>query len=154
MIDQTGDAPRGLVRSRWRGPALDIDLAPYGIFVLRVALGTAWIAHALLKTYRGMHTTEALFLKNGIPQILAWPVFTLEIAGGVCMILGFYSRQWALALLPVILVVVWVKWPVGWVYSNPGGGYEFPLFWAAAQLAAILLGDGRFAIRANRLLPR
>jgi len=47
-----------------------------------------------------------------------------------------------------------VKWPVGWVYSNPGGGYEFPLFWAAAQLAVILLGDGRFAIRTNRLLPR
>jgi putative oxidoreductase len=132
--------------ARLRGPALDTHLAPYGIFLLRFTLGIAWIAHALLKTSRGMETTEALFLKNGIPQILAWPVFTMEVVGGLCIVLGLYSRQWLIALFPAIVAVIWIKWPVGWVYSNPGGGYEFPLFWTMTQFGAILLGDGKWAI--------
>jgi putative oxidoreductase len=68
-------------------------------------------------------------------------------------VLGFYSRQWLVALFPVIAGVIWFKWRIGWVYSNPGGGYEFPLFWTMAQLAAILLGDGKWAINRNHLLP-
>jgi putative oxidoreductase len=156
MTDQTleREASNSGLLASLRGPAVDVVLAPYAIFVMRLTLGVAWMAHALLKTYRGMHTTEALFLKNGIPQILAWPVFTLELVGGACIIMGFYSRQWLLVLLPAIVIVVWVKWPVGWVYSNPGGGYEFPLFWVFTQIAAIMLGDGKYAITTNRLLPR
>jgi putative oxidoreductase len=30
----------------------------------------------------------------------------------------------------------------GWLFSNKGGGWEFPAFWAAALFALFLLGDG------------
>jgi hypothetical protein len=33
----------------WRPTMIDARLAPYGIFLLRVALGAMFIAHALLK---------------------------------------------------------------------------------------------------------
>jgi putative oxidoreductase len=134
--------------------AVDLKLAPYGIFLLRLAIGADWIAHALLKTSRGMHTHEALLAKNGITPLLAWPTFGLEIAGGLAIILGFYSRQWALFLLIFLAVVVWVKWPVGWVYSNAGGGWEYPLFWFLAQASFVLLGDGAFALKTASLYPR
>src|SRR5947209_2902087 len=75
---------------------VDHHLAPYGIFLLRLVLGADWIAHALLKTSRGMNTHEALLAKNGITTLLAWPTFGLEIIGGLAIILGIYSRQWAL----------------------------------------------------------
>jgi putative oxidoreductase len=32
---------------------------------LRLAIGIDWIAHAFLKTSRGMHTHEALLERNG-----------------------------------------------------------------------------------------
>src|SRR5690348_1466637 len=35
---------------------VDAAYAPYGIFVLRVAVGIDWIVHAFLKTYRGMYS--------------------------------------------------------------------------------------------------
>ena len=127
---------------------VDPVLAKYGIFLLRVAVGIDWIGHALLKTYRGMHTHEALLAKNGITPLLAWPTFSVELIGGCAILLGWYTRQWSAFLLVFLAVVVWVKWPVGWLYSNPGGGWEYPLFWLVAQAALVLVGSGAFALRA------
>src|SRR5580698_1707735 len=99
-------------------PTVDPVLAPYGIFLLRVAIGIDWIVHAFLKTYRGMYTHEALLAKNGITPLLAWPTFSLEVIGGCAILLGWYTRQWAAFLMIFQAVVVWIKWPVGWLYSN------------------------------------
>jgi putative oxidoreductase len=133
------------------GDGVDQALAGYGLLLLRVAIGINWLAHAFLKISRGMNTHEALLAKNGITPLLAWPTFGLEVVGGVCIVLGFYSRQWAAFLLCFLAVVVWIKWPVGWTYSNPGGGWEYPLFWLIAQAAFVLCGDGAFALRRGGL---
>ena len=132
---------------------MDQVFAGYGIFLLRVAIGIDWIVHALLKTYRGMYTHEALLAKNGITPLLVWPTFSLELIGGVCILLGWYSRQWAAFLLCFLAVVVWIKWPVGWLYSNPGGGFEYPLLWLCAQAALVLCGDGAFALSRRSMTP-
>jgi putative oxidoreductase len=131
----------------FRSPTLDRILAPYGIFLLRVAIGVDWIVHAFLKTYRGMNTHEALLAKNGITPLLAWPTFSLEVIGGVAILLGWYTRQWAAFLLIFLSVVIWIKWPVGWLYSNAGGGWEYPLLWLVAQAALVLAGSGAFALQ-------
>jgi putative oxidoreductase len=128
---------------------MDQVAAPYGLFLLRVAIGIDWIVHAFLKTWRGMNTHEALLAKNGITPLLAWPTFSLELIGGCAILLGWYTRQWSLLLLVFLAVVVWIKWPVGWLYSNPGGGFEYPLFWLMAQAALVLAGSGAFALRAD-----
>jgi putative oxidoreductase len=132
------------------GENIDQAFAPYGMLLLRVAIGIDWLAHAYLKVYRGMYTHEALLAKNGITPLLAWPTFTLEVIGGIAIILGWYSRQWAAFLLFFLATVVWIKWPVGWTYSNTGGGWEYPLFWLFAQAALVLGGEGAFALRARR----
>jgi putative oxidoreductase len=121
-------------------------LAQYGAFVLRCAIGIDWVAHALLKPYRGMETHAALLAKNGIWPQLAWPTFGIELLGGVMIILGIYSRYWATLLTVFLLTVVWIKWPVGWLYSYSGGGWEYPLFWGFVQSAYVLVGEGAFAL--------
>jgi putative oxidoreductase len=128
--------------------------AQYGLFLLRVAIGFDWLVHAFLKTSRGMNTHEALLAKNGITPLLAWPTFTLEVIGGVAILLGWYTRQWAAFLLVFLAVVVWIKWPVGWGYSNTGGGWEYPLFWLVAQAALVLAGGGAFALQTTPSLPK
>jgi putative oxidoreductase len=135
---------------RFDSATLNRGLAPYGIFLLRVAIGIDWIAHAFLKTWRGMNTHEALLAKNGITPLLAWPTFGLEVMGGLAILLGWYTRQWAAFLLIFLAVVVWIKWPVGWTYSNGGGGWEYPLFWLVAQLTLVCVGSGAFALQQAR----
>ena len=151
-IDQTGNnraAAASDFAVLFSNPTTDAVYARYGIFVLRVAVGIDWIVHALLKTWRGMNTHEALLAKNGITPLLAWPTFSVELIGGCAILLGWYTRQWAAFLLIFLAVVVWIKWPVGWLYSNSGGGFEYPLFWLIAQMALVLAGSGAFALQTD-----
>jgi putative oxidoreductase len=126
-----------------------------GIALLRVSLGTMWIAHALLKllvfTLPG---TAQFFDSVGLPGWLAYPVFGVEILGGIALLLGLYARQVALALVPVLAAAAWVHLPNGWVHTSPGGGWEYPVFLIVASLALWLLGDGAAAWkRSERFVP-
>jgi putative oxidoreductase len=128
---------------------------PLGITLLRVALGTMWIAHALLKWFVfGLPGTAQFFASVGYPGFLAYPVFAVELLGGLALVLGVYARQVALLLVPVMLAAAWVHLPNGWVFTNQGGGWEYPAFLAAASLALWLAGDGTWALRrSERLVP-
>ena len=54
----------------------------------------------------------------------------------------------AIALMPVLLGASWVHWKNGWLFTNAGGGWEYPVFLAAATAVQALVGDGAFALRA------
>ena len=130
--------------------------APYGVTLLRVSLGVMWIAHALLKllvfTLPG---TAQFFVSIGFPGFLAYPVFAVELLGGVALVLGVYARQVALALVPVMAAAAWVHLPNGWLFTSAGGGWEYPVFLIAASLSLWLLGDGAVAFkRSGWLVPR
>jgi putative oxidoreductase len=155
-IDRQSDHPTGAIAgiaTLFSTANMDRVAAQYGLFLLRVAIGIDWIVHAFLKTYRGMNTHEALLAKNGITPLLAWPTFSLELIGGCAILLGWYTRQWSALLLVFLAVVVWIKWPVGWLYSNAGGGWEYPLFWLVAQAALALAGGGAFALQPTATRP-
>ncbi|MES2948092.1 MAG: DoxX family protein [Pseudomonadota bacterium] len=129
--------------------------ADYGITLLRVSLGVIWIAHALLKllvfTLPG---TAQFFDSIGYPGFLAYPVFAVELVGGVALVLGVYARQVALALVPVMAVAASVHFGNGWVHTSPNGGWEYPVFLIVASVALWLLGDGALAVRrSTRLSP-
>lgn len=119
-----------------------------GLALLRVALGTMWIAHALLKWFVFTLPGTAQFFESvGYAGWLAYPVFAAELLGGLAILLGVYARHVALALVPVMLAAAWVHVPNGWVFSNQGGGWEYPVFLAVASVALALAGEGRWALR-------
>jgi len=129
--------------------------AELGIALLRTGLGAMWIAHALLKllvfTLPG---TAQYFVSIGFPGWVAYPLFAIELLGGFAIVLGVYARQIALALSPVMAVVISVHAANGWVHTAPGGGWEYPAFLFLASLALWLAGDGAFSVRrSSRLIP-
>lgn len=128
--------------------------AATGAALLRLALGTMWISHALLKLLVfTMPGTAAFFESQGLPGFLAYPLVVAELVGGAAIVLGFYGRQASLLLAPVLAVVVWVHFPNGWVFTAANGGWEYPLFLMVASVAHGLIGDGRWALRPNAVLP-
>lgn len=126
-----------------------------GIALLRVGLGTMWIAHALLKLFVfTLPGTAQYFLSIGFPGWVAYPLFAVELLGGLAILSGLYARQIALALAPVMAVVIAVHAGNGWVHTAPGGGWEYPAFLLLASLALWLAGDGAFSLRrSTRLVP-
>lgn len=130
--------------------------AQLGITILRISLGVMWIAHALLKLFVfTLPGTAQYFASIGFAGALAYPVFAAELVGGIALLLGFYARQAALALVPVMAVAAWVHLPNGWVHTSSGGGWEYPVFLIAASIALWLLGDGAAVIKRSPMLaPR
>jgi putative oxidoreductase len=135
---------------------VDEKLAPYGVLVLRVGLGVVYISHALLKWFVFTIPGLATWLgTQGLPPALAWPLFIMELVGGVAIVLGIYGRYVALLLTPILLVAAAIHFPNGWVHTSQGGGWEYPVFLIVASFAYALIGDGALALQSRReLIPR
>jgi putative oxidoreductase len=135
------------------GRRFDTGGVSLGAFVLRLALGGMFIAHAMLKlVVFSLPGTAQFFASVGLPGWTAYPVFAAELVGGFAILLGVYSRQAALLLIPVLLGAAWVHWPNGWLFTNKGGGWEYPVFLTAAALAHWLSDGGAFALRRSAAL--
>jgi len=116
----------------------------YGPTLLRVALGIIFLAHsAYLKVFVfTIAGTVGFFESLGLPGISAYAVLAIEAVGGVLLILGVRVRETAAALVVVSLGATWTHSSSGWLFTNEGGGWEYPLFLAVASTVQLLLGPG------------
>lgn len=134
-----------------------LQYSAYAAKVLRISFGVMFLAHSVvlkLLTF-GLPATAGYFHSIGLPSWLATATFAAEAVGGVMLILGVKSRWVALGLLPALVgAIVFAHARIGWVFTAPGGGWEYPLYLAMASIAQFLLGDGRFALLPSRPHPQ
>ncbi|WP_151716781.1 DoxX family protein [Acinetobacter sp. TUM15071] len=125
---------------------VDQKIAPYGIFILRFATGFALLAHSFyLKIFVfTMPGTVSFFESLGLPGILAWFTLAGEVITGLMLILGIKPRLGAILAAPIVLGATWAHSNNGWLFTNTGGGWEYPLFWFIVLVSIALLGDGAF----------
>ena len=127
-------------------PTRRVELAT---FVLRIGLGTMYLAHSLvlkLLTF-GLPGTAGFFVSVGLPAWLAYVTFAAEALGGSLLILGVQTRWVSLALMPALLgAIIWVHAANGWVFTAANGGWEYPAFLLLASAVQALLGDGAYAL--------
>ena len=130
---------------------IDTRTAPYAATALRVALGFLFLAHAGLKLVVFTPAGTAQFFGSlGLPGALAYLVILAEVAGGLALIAGLYSRIVALALTPILLgAIATVHGPAGFFFTNPKGGWEFLALWIVGLVVVALLGDGAYALRSD-----
>ena len=120
----------------------------YAALVLRVGMGTMFVAHGLLKILVFTLPGAAGFFEQvGFPGWMAYVVTFVEIGGGVLLLAGIGVRTVSLALIAVLTGALVVHFGNGWVFSNPNGGWEYPAFLIIASVVQALLGPGRFAVR-------
>jgi putative oxidoreductase len=128
---------------------IDNRTAPYAALLLRVSLGTVFLAHGLLlKIFTfTIPGTVGYFQSLGYPGFFAYLVIAGEIGGGLALLLGVRTRAISLLLLPIMIGATLQHLGNGWLFTGQNGGWEFPVFWTAALLVQALLGDGAFALR-------
>ena len=119
-----------------------------GLVVLRVALGLVLLAHSvyLKLVVFSLPGTAEYFASLGLPAASAYLVFGVEALAGVALLLGIATRVAALASIPVLLGATWAHAQNGWLFSNAGGGWEYPLFLAAVAVAVALLDRGTVSL--------
>ena len=126
--------------------------APYGVTLLRVSLGILFLAHVGLKIF--VFTIPGFvgyFASLHLPAVMAYGTIALEAFGGLALILGVYAPWVAIPLaLEMLGTIVMVHGANGLLFTNKGGGWEYPAFWAVSLVVLSLLGDGAFALRPSR----
>ena len=126
---------------------LKYDL-PY--FLMRITLGAILLAHGLLLKIiiaTPAETVGYLAESYNIHPTFGYLVIFGETVGGLAIMFGIYSRLAALLAMPILFGAFLVHVPNGWLFSNAGGGWEFPLALMVLDFAVILGGNGIFAFR-------
>lgn len=129
----------------------DTRTAPWAALILRLSLGILFLAHAGLKLFVFTPAGTAKFFASlGLPGGLAYVTIIWEILGAVALIVGYRPRIAAIVLIPVLLGAIFtVHGPAGFWFTNPNGGWEYPVFWAISLVVLALIGDGKYALKAS-----
>ena len=131
------------------GPGTPRQLS-IGIALVRVIVGVVFLAHGYQKFFIfGLAGSTAAFGQMGVPapSITAPMVATLELVGGLALILGFLTRLAALGLaINMLGAIVFVRIAGGFFMPN-GAEYEIAL--CVACLALVLAGAGAMSIDAT-----
>jgi putative oxidoreductase len=116
--------------------------------ILRIVTGFLFAAHGWQKfnefTIAG---TQAAFAQMGVPaaNLVAPVVATLELVGGVALILGVLTRVFAALLAVNMLGALFLVHATAGIFAATGG-YELVLILAAAALAVALVGAGKVSV--------
>ena len=134
-------------------------MRPYGLTVLRLAVGAVFIAHGAQKLFGiwgggGLARTAAYFASLGLNPAypLAVLVGTLEFGGGLLLVLGGATAWVSLALAAEMAVAAWkVHYHNGFFLNwngTPGRGHgvEYNLVLIGALVALALSGPGGLSL--------
>ncbi|MBM3268473.1 MAG: DoxX family protein [Candidatus Sericytochromatia bacterium] len=121
---------------------------------LRYAVGAVFFVHGANIVFGDLPEWGRRFAEVGFPMadLAAILVGVLEFSGGICLIMGLFTRFFALILCALAAIaLIKIKWTLGFVVGDgalgwQGSGYEFELTLVAANLALVLTGGGLLSI--------
>ena len=123
-------------------------ILPIAETFMRIVVGVMFLMHVSVKFKLGASTVAAnIFAKNGIEPALTWTyvIMGLELIGGVCLIIGLFTRFFAAALaIEMFIALLFVHLPKG--YSASGGGYEYVLLIGAVCFTLAIRGGGPYSV--------
>ena len=116
--------------------------------LVRIVVGVMFLIHVSTKFKLGADAVAAnVFAKNGIEPALLWTyvIIFLESVGGVCLIIGLFTRFFAAALaIEMLVALLFVHLPKG--YAAGGGGYEYVLLIGAVCFTTAIRGGGPYSV--------
>jgi putative oxidoreductase len=132
----------------------------WGLLALRLIVGFGFLAHGWAKWSRGPSGFAGLLAQIGVPlpQLTAWMVTLIEIAGGIALMLGALVALISVPLIVSMLVAMFtVQLRFGFSSVNTIGltssgpvfgppGYEINLLYIGALLALALAGPSACSV--------
>lgn len=122
----------------------------FGILALRVATGVVMIAHALPKLFWKRKLYNGKWRKEyGFPLGSVLLTGILQLAGGIALLLGVYTRLAALVLIFNMLVATYIsirKHGESFLSTPEGKGWDVNFLLLGALIALMFLGGGAWSL--------
>lgn len=118
-----------------------------GALILRVVLGISFLIHGVSKFQGGIENTVGWFASIGLPEFLAYAAASIEVVGGIALILGFFTRF--ISVLFVLLMagaIIKVKLAAGFLGDGQTAGYELDLAFLAMALSLAVTDSKAYAL--------
>ncbi|MDP6607130.1 MAG: DoxX family protein [Dehalococcoidia bacterium] len=125
----------------------------WGALQLRLALGVVFVHSGWGKWSRGIDGTGRWMESLGVPfpQLNARMVATLELVGGLLLLVGLFTHWVAIPMTLNMMVAIWAeKFKIGAPFqgSESAQGYELTVVLGAGTAALVPLGAGTFSLDA------
>jgi len=123
-------------------------LADVGKLVLRLTTGGLMLFHGVDKLIHGLGHVRSDLAAAGLPTALAYGVYLGEIVAPICIILGLWTRFWALVYAGSIAFAVATVHGRDFARLAPTGAWaaELWVFYIVCPIVIALLGGGRFSL--------
>ena len=117
-------------------------LAPYAAFIMRLAVGGVFLNHGIAKYHTGVSGVAGFLHNVGLPfaSLFAVYLIVVETVGAVCVLLGIFTRAWALAMAVNMVVAIALA-----IMPN-GGRFELEALLLAGSVTLDALGDGPLSL--------
>lgn len=119
--------------------------------MLRIVLGLILIPHGCQKAFGwfgglGFARFSQIFETLGYKPGAFWVsvIILVEIGGGICLVLGLFTRAAALLVALFMVNAIWVTSAKGFFWT--AGGFEYSLLILAAALVFAIRGGGNCAL--------
>lgn len=133
-------------------PGLDVKTtARYGLAILRVVLGIAFVVHGWSKLNGGVDGVAGFFggmLGIPLPGLMAWVVTIVELVGGLLLIVGALTQIVGILLvLDMLGAILFAFLLRGAPFIENGQiSWEKEAVFAAAALCLVLAGPGAWSV--------
>jgi putative oxidoreductase len=120
--------------------------------IIRIAVGGTLFVHGWLKLMSA--TGFKAFAAGSIARrglepslMIASLVYFNETIGAICIMLGLFTRIIAASIaIEIAVITFYVSFRNGYGWTNPGGGWEYPLMWGLIFFAIALRGGGPYSL--------
>jgi putative oxidoreductase len=121
----------------------------FGKLLLRLSVGGLLILHGVAKIRLGIAPIESVVKQHGLPGALAYLVYFGEVIAPFMVIIGYYTRVAALAMVINMVVAIWFfhSRELFQFQLAKGGGYalELQMLYLFGSAAIFFLGSGRYS---------
>jgi putative oxidoreductase len=124
---------------------------PYMLPMLRIVLGLILIPHGCQKAFgwfggAGFARFTQIFESVGYKPGALWVslITLIEIGGGICLVLGLFTRAASLLLALFMVNAIWVTSAKGFFWT--AAGYEYSLLLLAVAWVFMVRGGGNLSL--------
>ncbi|WP_339709332.1 DoxX family protein [uncultured Kriegella sp.] len=128
-----------------------------GFSIARLTLGLVMFPHGAQKLlglfggYGYTATMETFTTQMGLPSFVSFSIIMIEFFGSISLILGLFSRFWALALAGMFIGIIYTTqlehgFFMNWFGNQAGEGYEYSLLIIGLASGIIVNGSGKWSI--------